>query len=87
MEEMGRKHLETLGRHGAKIKKDQVMIAVTPELFDEAMEACRKNRYTAMAWELQIPETDEKLLLCIQSNGHVDSGNAERICEMLGITY
>ena len=87
MEEMGRKHLETLGRHGAKIKKDQVMIAVTPELFDEAMEACRKNRYTAMAWELQIPETDGRAVNAAVSAYIAGKGRALLLCAGEKLTF
>lgn len=84
MENM-RAHIETLGRNGAKIRRDKVWIPVTVELYEEALESCRKNHYTAMAWEMKIPETEETLMLCIKENGHVDSGSEEHICKCLDL--
>ena len=79
-----RDHIESLGRHGAMIKDYGVMIPVTVEIYEKALESCRKNGYSSVAWEMTIPETDEPMMLCVRRDGHVDSGSVERICEFLG---
>ena len=80
-----RKHIETLGKHGAKIRKDKVLIPVTVDIYEEALEYCKRNRCNAVAWEMTIPETDEQMMLCIRHDGHVDSGSVEHICKFLGL--
>lgn len=72
-------HLDRLRRHGAKVVINGVLVEVNSYLWDKAMSACLTQGFQAVAYELRIPETKEKLLLAIYKDGHVDSGSEKNV--------
>ena len=53
------------------------MAEVNSYLWDKAMGECLTKGFKAVAYELRIPETEDKLLLAVYADGHVDSGSEE----------
>lgn len=72
-------HIDKLRRHGAKVVINGEMIEVNSYLWDRAMAECHREGFQAVAYELRIPETEEKLLLAIHADGHVDSGSEKNV--------
>ena len=67
-------HIDKLRRHGAKVVINGEMAEVNSYLWDKAMGECLTKGFKAVAYELRIPETEDRLLLAIYADGHVDSG-------------
>ena len=67
-------HIDKLRRHGAKVVIKGEMAEVNSYLWDKAMGECLTKGFKAVAYELRIPETEDRLLLAIYADGHVDSG-------------
>lgn len=73
------RHIERLRTHGAKVIINGQPTEVNSYLWDTAQSECIRNGYQAVAYELRIPETEEKLLLAIYADGHVDSGSEKNV--------
>ena len=72
-------HIDKLRRHGAKVVINGEMAEVNSYLWDKAMGECLTKGFRAVAYELRIPETEDKLLLAIFKDGHVSSGSEENV--------
>ena len=72
-----RKYIDKLRRHGAKIIVDGQPTEIDSNLWDKAVNECLTKGFKAIAYELRIPETEDKLLLAVYADGHVDSGSEE----------
>lgn len=72
-------HIDKLRRHGAKVVINGELVEVNSYLWDNAMSECLIKGYKAVAYELRIPETEDKLLLAIYADGHVDSGSEKNV--------
>ena len=83
MERAGRNHCETLGKHGACVVTAGGKEPVCGAFYDRIIRFCEKYRINCMTYEMEIPETDQRMGLAIWRNGHVDSGSAEHIDEII----
>ena len=72
-----RRHIDKLRKHGAKIIVDGQPTEIDSNLWDKAVNECLTKGFKAIAYELRIPETEDKLLLAVYADGHVDSGSEE----------
>ena len=80
----GRRHIESLRAHGAKIR---VPGGGTMELnsgfYDNAVDECRRCGCNAITYELALPGIDEPMMIAVWRTGHVDSGSVKSVCACL----
>lgn len=81
----GMKHVMKLADHGAKILDHRTGKLRKLDLKDFywGMKLLHEANGLSVDFEMKIPETEEKMLLRIWKNGHVDSGNYETMTKML----
>ena len=72
-------HIDKLRRHGAKVVINGELVEVNSYLWDKAMGECLTKGFKAVAYELRIPETEDRLLLAVYADGHVDSGSERNV--------
>jgi len=72
-------HIDKLRRHGAKVVINGELVEVNSYLWDNAISECLTKGFKAVAYELRIPETEDRLLLAIYADGHVDSGSERNV--------
>ena len=79
MERTMRDHVEQLGRHGAYVLTAAGRRKVCGAFYDTTVRFCNDYGINCLAYDMEIPETDEKMMIAIWRDGHVDSGSAEHI--------
>ena len=78
------RHINSLSNNGARIKApDGTTEPVSMDFYRRAMEACIKGGCNAITYELELPGIDGEFMIAIWKSGHVDSGSAERILQVL----
>lgn len=77
-------HIHTLIRHGAEIRQpDGTHFPLTDDFYNKAVEACGRDGYNAICYDLILPDITEPMMLAIHRDGHVDSGSVKNICACL----
>ena len=84
MDLKSRNHIETLGRNGAIVLTAGGERKLSGAFYDEIVRFCEKYRINCIGYDMKIPEAEEMLMVAIWRNGHVDSGSAEHISEIMG---
>ena len=78
------RHINSLSNNGARIKApDGTTELVSMDFCRRAVEACIKGGCNAITYELELPGIDGEFMIAIWKDGHVDSGSAERILQVL----
>ena len=78
------RHINSLSNNGARIKApDGTTEPVSMDFYRRAVEACIKGGCNAITYELELPGIDGEFMIAIWKSGHVDSGSAERILQVL----
>lgn len=78
------RHINSLSNNGARIKApDGTTEPVSMEFYRRAVEACVKGGCNAITYELELPGIEGEFMIAIWKSGHVDSGSAERILQVL----
>lgn len=78
------RHINSLSNNGARIKApDGTTETVSMDFYRRAVEACIKGGCNAITYELELPGIDGEFMIAIWKDGHVDSGSAERILQVL----
>ena len=73
-----------ISNNGARIKApDGTTEPVSMDFYRRAVEACIKGGCNAITYELELPGIDGEFMIAIWKSGHVDSGSAERILQVL----
>ena len=76
-------HIETLIRHGAKLRAKDQLIDLTEQFYQDTVERCNKDGFNAITYDLVMPGIEEDLMLAIWKDGHADSGNVRSVCACL----
>ena len=77
-------HIETLIRHGAALKApDGSRVELTTAFCEKAVSDCLSGGFNAITYYLDIPGIDDKLMLAIWKDGHIDSGSVPSVCRAL----
>ena len=76
-------HIRTLANHGACIKAGDQRIPLTGDFYHKAVEECITGRCNAITYELELPDIDDEMAICVWRDGHVDSGSMRSICDCL----
>lgn len=84
MERTMRDHVEQLGRHGAYVLTAAGKRCLSGSFYDSVIRFCEKYGINCLGYDMKIPETTEPMMIAIWRNGHVDSGSAEHIREVMG---
>ena len=82
----GMEYVRKLGEHGAKVVDTLTGEArdVDLNLFCDAIRFLHDEvAAISIDYDMRIPETDEKMLLRIWKNGHVDSGSHDAMMDLL----
>ena len=78
------RHINSLSNNGARIKApDGTTEPVSMDFYRRAVEACIKGGCNAITYELELPGIDGEFMIAIWKSGHVDSGSADRILQVL----
>jgi len=78
------RYINSLSNNGARIKApDGTTEPVSMDFYRRAVEACIKGGCNAITYELELPGIDGEFMIAIWKSGHVDSGSAERILQVL----
>ena len=78
------RHINSLSNNGARIKApDGTTEPVSMDFYRRAVEACIKGGCNAITYELELPGIDGEFMIAIWKSGHVDSGSAECILQVL----
>ena len=73
------RHIEVLAAHGAEVNGPNGRQPLNPDFFHYAMSECGKKGFTAVCYELFLPEIDEKLMISIDRYGRVNSGSEKNV--------
>ena len=81
----GMEHIRKLEAHGAKVvdTPSGYVRDVDLNLYCDAMRFIRDENAISIDYSMRIPETDEKMLLRIWRNGHVDSGSHDHMMSII----
>jgi hypothetical protein len=78
------RHINSLNNNGARIKTpDGTTELVSMDFYHRAVEACIKGGCNAITYELELPGIDGEFMIAIWKSGHMDSGSADRILQVL----
>lgn len=79
------RHIETLRRHGAKIRNPKgEPVELNSFFYYNAIDECIRLGCNAITYELLLPDCgDDEMAICIWKDGHVDSGSMRSICDCL----
>ena len=77
------RHIETLRRHGARIRTPEGSVELNSFFYYNAIERCLQDGLNVIAYDLILPDIDEPMMLCVWKDGHVDSGSVKGICDCL----
>ena len=78
-----REHVENLGRHGVVVHVLGGTERLSGAFYDRVIRFCEQYSINCLGYEIDVPEADEPMMLAIWRNGHVDSGSAESIREIM----
>lgn len=78
-----RDHVISLGEHGVTILTHEGVKPLDGAFYDEAVALCKKYNIDCIGYTISVPDASCETMLAIWKNGHVDSGNAESIREIM----
>jgi hypothetical protein len=78
------RHLTTLCRHRATLRASNGKSEpLTRAFYNNALFECATKGYSAIVYDMVLPEVAEKTQLVIWRNGHMDSGSVKNIEALL----
>ena len=78
------RHIETLCRHKATLRgSNGSSEPFTRAFYNNALFECATKGYSAIVYDMVLPDVKEKTQLVIWRNGHIDSGSVKNIEALL----